>query len=104
MTDQLLFHEKCNSDVREILDSFSKQVRDTTQIKREFLLRLTETYQLIFERPAVSSGTVFEMNTSWNERIEKKILRVSAFPYIVVYMYLSNKTTVILGVISTVSY
>ena len=66
MSDQLLFHEKCNRDVREILDRLDKRSTEEENKRTEFLVRLTEAYQLIYESATSSSIPIHEMDIPWN--------------------------------------
>lgn len=99
MSEQLLFHEKCNQDVQHILDTFDKEDSEYLNHKKEFLFRLTEAYQLIFESASATTIPVYEMDIHWNKKIPKRIVRVFGFSYFVVYMTLSKKSIVILSVV-----
>jgi hypothetical protein len=107
MPQELLFHEKCTADVNAILILFNQEAfEDPTKKRKEFLSRLTETYQNIHENFQVGFERVVEIETVWNEQIPKFIAPVSEFPYLVVYAMLRGKTKklVVLGVIGTESY
>jgi hypothetical protein len=106
MPQELLFHEKCTGDVNAILSSFNHAFEDPAKKRKEFLSRLTETYQNIHENFQVGFERVAEIETVWNEQTPKFIAPVSEFPYLVVYAMLLGKTKklVVLGVIGTGSY
>ena len=100
MHEQLLFHEKCNQDIQQILERIRVRDGDHAAEKAAFLVRLTETYQLLFESPTSSSGHIYEPDMPWGERFEKRILKIHSYPYIVVYTRLSSRSLVVLGIIN----
>ena len=100
MITRLLFHEKCTADIHTILHDLTQGRKNR---KDHFLARITEAYQNLFENPA-SGQNVFERDTPWNEKIDKRVYPVCDFPYFLVTTQLSDTTIVVLGIIGTASY
>jgi hypothetical protein len=85
MTNQLLFHEKCNSDIEAIFSEWKKQCMSLEDVKEALLME----YQRIFEYPSTGSS-VWSMQPG---DITEQIQSVKLFwPPLAVHYFFDTRT------------
>jgi hypothetical protein len=98
---RILIHEKCNKDVELVLERLSQLPEET---KSNFLSRLVEVYQNIYETPAGGFAVGIDLSDPLRY-VQNYVYVIPGFPYLaVIYTRLKNGTVVILGIMSLETY
>lgn len=90
----LFFHEKCTTDVQNIVNELKNKHPDYA---KEFMQSLVSTYQDIY-------GKDFNQQLLWNydfdeaKSIRLNILGVKGFPYTVIFLSAYNGKTIVLTI------
>jgi hypothetical protein len=93
MLNQLLFHERCNSDVLKLARHFSEKGLEF------FKNDLQEVYQLIYDNPHQWPRLYpLETENRWELTKEIQVIEVPSYDCVVAYQYIPGAIVVVLGI------
>lgn len=90
----LLFHEKCTSDVQQIINELKRSDEDYA---KEFMQSLLLTYQNIYSKDYLRSQ-LWEYDAENNKSLWVNVVGVNGFPYTVLFRNNSQGKTIVLSV------